>query len=132
MLKEYVNVGVVGAGIISDIYLKNMTGKFDALRIKSVSARHLEKAREKAARYGLIACSVDEMLADPEIDMIVNLTPVGSHEEITRRALEAGKHVYTEKTITGSFESARALCQLADRKGLLLGSAPDTFLGSSL
>ena len=131
-MKESVCVGVVGAGIISDIYLKNMTGKFDALRVKSVSARHPEKAREKAARYGVVACSVDDMLADPEIDMIVNLTPVGSHEEITRKALEAGKHVYTEKTIAGSFKSARALCRLADRKGLLLGSAPDTFLGSSL
>ena len=131
-MERAVCVGVVGAGIISDIYLKNMTGKFDNLRVKSVGARHIEKAREKAARYGLTACSVDAMLADPEIELIVNLTPVGSHAEITRRALEAGKHVYTEKTITDSFASARALCELADRKGLLLGSAPDTFLGSSL
>ena len=131
-MKESVCVGVVGTGIISDIYLENMTGKFQNLRVKSVSARHLEKAREKAARYGLHACSVDEIMADTEIEMIVNLTPVGSHEEITRKALDAGKHVYTEKTITDSFNTALALCQLADRKGLLLGSAPDTFLGSSL
>ena len=131
-MKEAVCVGVVGAGIISDIYLRNMSEKHDQLRVKSVSARHLEKARAKAARYGLTACSVDDMLADPEIEMIVNLTPVGAHEEITRRALEAGKHVYTEKTITDSFASAKALCELADRKGLFLGSAPDTFLGSAL
>ena len=131
-MKESVCVGVVGAGIISDIYLKNMTGKFRNLRVRSVSARRLEKAREKAARYGLSACSVEEMMADPEIDLIVNLTPVGSHEEITRKALLAGKHVYTEKTITDSFPSARELCALAEEKGLLLGSAPDTFLGSSL
>ena len=131
-MKDTVCIGVVGAGIISDIYLKNMTGKFENLRVRAVSARHLEKAQEKAERYGLKACSVDAMMADPEIEMIVNLTPVGSHKEITRMALEAGKHVYTEKTITDSFDSARALCQLADRKGLFLGSAPDTFLGSSL
>ena len=131
-MKDSVCVGVVGSGIISDIYLKNMTQKFDNLRVKSVSARHLERAQEKAARYGLAACSVDAMMADPEIEMIVNLTPVGSHEEITRMALEAGKHVYTEKTITSSFDSAELLCQLADRKKLFLGSAPDTFLGSSL
>ncbi len=131
-MKDSVCVGVVGAGIISDVYLKNMTGRFDNLRVKAVSARHLERAQEKAARYGIAACSVDDMLADPEIEMIVNLTPVGAHEEITRRALEAGKHVYTEKTITDSFDSARMLCELAERKGLLLGSAPDTFLGSSL
>ena len=131
-MDKSVCVGVVGAGIISEIYLKNMTGRFENLRVKSVCARHIEKAREKAARYGLAACSAEAMMADPEIELIVNLTPVGSHEEITRRALEAGKHVYTEKTITDSFASARALCELADRKGLLLGSAPDTFLGSSL
>ena len=131
-MKDSVCIGVVGSGIISDIYLKNMTQKFDNLRVKSVSARHLERAQEKAARYGLAACSVDAMMADPEIEMIVNLTPVGSHEEITRMALEAGKHVYTEKTITSSFDSAELLCQLADRKKLFLGSAPDTFLGSSL
>ncbi len=125
-------VGVVGAGIISDIYLKNMTGKFKNLRVKSISARHVEKAQEKAARYGIHACAVDDMMADPEIQMIVNLTPVGSHEEITRKALLAGKHVYTEKTITDCFESAKELCEIADQKGLFLGSAPDTFLGSSL
>ena len=131
-MKESVCIGVVGAGIISDIYLKNMTGKFQNLRVKSVSARHIEKAREKAARYHVQACSVDEIMEDHEIEMIVNLTPVGSHEEITRKALMAGKHVYTEKTITDSFETAKELCEIAEQKGLLLGSAPDTFLGSSL
>lgn len=132
LMKKPVCVGVVGAGIISDIYLKNMTGKFSNLRVKSVSARHMEKAREKAARYGIEACSVEDMMADPEIEMIVNLTPVGSHEAVTRMALLAGKHVYTEKTITNSFETAQELCRIADQKGLFLGSAPDTFLGSSL
>ena len=131
-MKNAVCVGVVGAGVISDIYLKNMVDQFTNLNVKAVSARHIEKAQEKANRYHLAACSVEALLADPEIEMIVNLTPVGSHEEITKRALEAGKHVYTEKTITDSFESAQALCHLADQKGLLLGSAPDTFLGSSL
>lgn len=131
-MKESVCVGVVGTGIISDIYLENMTGKFQNLRVKSVSARHLEKAREKAARYGLHACSVDEIMADPEIEMIVNLTPVGSHEEISRKALANGKHVYTEKTITDSFSTARELCEIAEQEDLFFGSAPDTFLGSSL
>lgn len=131
-MKDSLCVGIVGAGIISDIYIKNMTGKFGNLRVKSVSACHIEKALEKATRYGLTACSVDGIMGDPEIEMIVNLTPVGSHEVITRKALEAGKHVYTEKTITDSFDSARELCKLADQKGLFLGSAPDTFLGSSL
>ena len=131
-MKKTVCVGVVGAGKISDIYLKNMTGKFENLRVKAVSTRHVDKAREKAEKYGLAACSVEEMMADPEIEMIVNLTSAPAHEEIIRKALEAGKHVYTEKPITISFDTAAELCRLADRKGLLLGSAPDTFLGSAL
>ena len=131
-MKNTVCVGVVGAGKISDIYLRNMTGKFKNLRVKAISTRHVDKAKEKAEQYGLIACSVEEMMADPEIEMIVNLTSAPAHEEIIRKALEAGKHVYTEKPITDSFSSALELCRLADRKGLLLGSAPDTFLGSAL
>ncbi len=131
-MKEKVCVGVVGAGIISDIYLKNMTTRFDNLRVKSVSARRPDRAAEKASGYGLSACSVDDMMSDPEIEMIVNLTPVAAHEEIIRKALEAGKNVYTEKTMTDSFDSALELCRFADRKGLRLGCAPDTFLGSSL
>ena len=131
-MKKTVCVGVAGAGIISEIYLRNMTGRFENLRVKSICARRIEKAREKAERYGLTACSAEEMMSDPEIEMIVNLTPVGAHEEITRMALEAGKHVYTEKTITDSFMTARELCAHAERKGLCLGSAPDTFLGASL
>ena len=131
-MNESICVGVVGAGIISDIYLQNMTKKFDNLRVKSVSARNIAKAQVKASRYGLKACSVDDMMADPEIDMIVNLTPVGAHEEIICKALTAGKHVYTEKTMTDSFDTAAELCELADIKGLRLGCAPDTFLGASL
>ena len=131
-MNESICVGVVGAGIISDIYLQNMTEKFDNLRVKSVSARNIAKAQVKASLYGLKACSVDDMMADPEIDMIVNLTPVGAHEEIICKALTAGKHVYTEKTMTDSFDTAEELCDLADKKGLRLGCAPDTFLGASL
>ena len=131
-MNESICVGVVGAGIISDIYLQNMTEKFHNLRVKSVSARNIAKAQVKASLYGLKACSVDDMMADPEIDMIVNLTPVGAHEEIICKALTAGKHVYTEKTMTDSFDTAAELCELADIKGLRLGCAPDTFLGASL
>ena len=131
-MKDRICVGVVGAGIISDIYLKNMTTRFGNLHVKSLSARRVDKAVEKASKYGLIGCSVDDMMSDPEIELIVNLTPVSSHEEIVRKALDAGKHIYTEKTMTDHFDSAVELCKTADRKGLWLGCAPDTFLGSSL
>lgn len=125
------NVGVIGSGSISGIYLKNMTQNHPNLHVSAVASRNPEHARKRAQEYGLPWCTVEEMLANPEIEMIVNLTPVGSHYEIIRRCLEAGKHVYTEKTITDHFSTARELLELAEEKGLYLGSAPDTFLGSA-
>ena len=127
-----IKTGVIGAGAISDIYLTNLRNTFDCFDLVCVAANHIESAQKKAEESGIRACTVDDMLKDESIELVIILTPVGSHEEITRKALLAGKHVYTEKTITDSFPSARELCALAEEKGLLLGSAPDTFLGSSL
>ena len=129
---KQMKVGVIGAGAISDIYLQNMIRRFPALEVISIASAGMVSARKKAEEYGLKACTADQMISDPEIEMVVVLTPVGSHEELIRKALEHGKHVYTEKTLTDSPESARKLLELANRKGLYLGSAPDTFLGAAL
>lgn len=126
-----VTVGIVGAGAISDIYLTNMTTRFSILKVKSVCASHIENARKKAEKYGIEACTLAQMLQDPDIELIVNLTPAHAHYDIIRRALEAGKHVYTEKTLTDSPDTAAELTVLALDKGLYLASAPDTFLGSA-
>lgn len=126
-----VSVGVVGTGAISDIYLTNMTTRFPILKVKSVCARHIEHARAKAAQYGLQACTLEQMYSDPEIELVVNLTPAPAHYSVIRRCLAAGKHVYTEKTITDDPETARELMAIARKKGLILASAPDTFLGAS-
>ncbi len=123
--------GVIGAGAISDAYLSNLTGQFsDAVRVKRISANHIENAQKKAERYGLTACTNEEIFNDPEIEMVIILTPVGSHYELIRSALQAGKHVYTEKTVTVYSGEAESLIALAEEKDLYLGSAPDTFLGS--
>ena len=132
MAKERLTVGVVGAGIISEIYLKNMIGRFDVLDVKAVTSARMESAKKRAAQFGIAAVTLDALLQDPDIDMIVNLTPTPAHEDIIRRALLSGKHVYTEKTLTGDYGSASALSALAREKGLRLGSAPDTFLGAAL
>ena len=126
------NIGVIGAGAISDIYLKNMSTRFPGLRVTSVSARHIENARKKADLYGIRAVTVEEMLADPDTEMVVILTPVDTHAGLIRDALNAGKHVYCEKTIAETASEAFALLDLAKEKGRYLGCAPDTFLGSSL
>lgn len=131
MGKRQLRVGVIGCGAISDIYLKNMIGVFDNLEVVACAAAHVENAVKKAAQYGIRGCTVEELLADDTIDMAVILTPAPTHYELAKKALEAGKHVYTEKTMTITPETAAKLLKLADEKGLYLGSAPDTFLGAS-
>lgn len=123
---------VVGCGAISDIYLTNMMSRFSGLKVVACCSGHMENARKKAEKYNIRACTYEEILADPEIGLIVNLTPAPAHYGIIRRALLAGKHVYTEKTITVGLEEAQELLRLADENGLYLCSAPDTFLGAAL
>ena len=132
MTVKPMGVGVVGSGLISSIYLQNMIHRFDILEVKGLCSAHPENAKRRADEFGIPARTMEELLADESVDMIVNLTPTPAHEGIIRRALEAGKHVYTEKTLTTSHESAQALRALAAEKGLYLGSAPDTFLGAAL
>ena len=125
-------VGVIGSGVISEIYLKNMTTRFPNLRVKAVASQHIENAKKRAEQFGLAHCTVEELLADPEIQLVVNLTPVGAHYDIIKKSLEAGKHVYTEKTMTDDPKTARELSALAKKKGVYLGGAPDTFLGAAV
>ena len=132
MQQNQLCVGVIGAGAISQIYLTNMIHKFDNLRVKKIAAAHLSSAQKKAKEFDIEACTLEELLQDPEIDMVVNLTPVGAHYELIKAALMAGKHVYTEKTMTDSFEKSLELVKLAEEKGLYLGCAPDTFMGSAI
>lgn len=125
-------VGVIGSGAISDIFLKNMINTFDNLEVVACSSKGMESAKKKAEEYGIKAISVDEMMNDEEIEVIVNLTPVPAHYEIIKNALEHGKHVYTEKVLTKTYEQAKELSRIADEKGVALCSAPDTFLGAAI
>ncbi len=121
-------IAVIGAGDISGIYLHNMTHVFRNTEVVSCCARHLEHAQAKAEKFGIRAMTLDEILSDPQIELVLVLTGAAEHYSIIRRALLAGKHVYTEKTMTITLEQAKDLVALADEKGLYLGSAPDTFL----
>ena len=131
-MKDNLNVGVVGAGAISGIYLENMTNMFSNIRPVAVCAAHMESAKAKAEKFGIEACTFSEMLERKDVDIVVDLTPVSEHYRIIKEALLAGKHVYTEKTIAETVFQAKELCEIADSKGLYLGSAPDTFLGSAI
>lgn len=131
MNEKTMKTAVVGCGAISDIYLTNMINRFDILEVAACCARNPEHAARKAQQYGIKASTYEEILADESIELIVNLTPAPAHYEIIKKALEAGKHIYTEKSMTVSLEEAAELVRLSEEKGLYLGSAPDTFLGSS-
>lgn len=121
-------VGVIGCGTISHVYLRTIN-QSPLLRLKACSGRNAATNAAQAALYGGAAMSIDELLADPEIDIVANLTPPLVHHGIGRRVLEAGKHLYNEKPLTHTLDEARGLIALAGQRGLALGSAPDTWFG---
>ena len=132
MEMQPVTVGIVGSGNISETYLNNLTKKFSIIRVVAIADLAIEKAQIQARKFHLRACTVDELMSDSSVEAILNLTPAAVHYGIIKRALLAGKHVYTEKSLTDSYETAKELTDLAKEKGLYLGSAPDTFFCSWL
>lgn len=122
-------VGLIGCGRISDIYLKTLE-KSDEVEVVACASLDLGESQAKAAQYGIgKACLPDEIFADPEIDCVLNLTIPSAHAEISLKALEAGKHVYSEKPFATNLIDCGKILDLAEQKGLLVGNAPDTFLG---
>lgn len=129
---ERTKIGLIGCGNISNIYCLNQK-KFSTTEIVACADLDLERARAKAAEHGIPkACGVDDLLADPAAQIVVNLTIPAVHADVSRRILEAGKHVYSEKPLAVKREDAAALLALAKSKGLRVGCAPDTFLGAGL
>ena len=126
-----IRAGIIGAGNISGIYLQNGR-RFDSLEVVACADIDPDRAREKAAAHGVRACAVDELLADPDIGLVLNLTVPQAHARVAIQALEAGKHVYSEKPLAVNLEEGRQVLELARRKGLRVGCAPDTFLGSGI
>ena len=130
MLKK-VKVGVVGCGMISKAYFESAK-EFKILDIVACADINMSAAEKKADEYNLKALSVDEIMADKEIEIILNLTIPGVHAEVAVKALESGKHVYGEKPLAVSREDGRKILDTAKAAGLLVGSAPDTFLGGGI
>lgn len=126
-------IGIVGCGNISGIYFKNLCTVFRNVTVKSCADLDPARARAKAGEYpGVSACSLDDMLADPEIDIIVNLTTPQGHYPVAKQAVAAGKHVHGEKPLTLTRKEGRALLAAAARAGVRVGNAPDTFMGAGI
>lgn len=127
-----VKVGLIGCGTISKIYLANAR-KLDDLEIVACADILPERARSRAAEFGVPrALSVEELLADPEVEVVLNLTIPRAHAEVGLAALEAGKSAYGEKPLAVRREDGARLLEVARSRGLRVGSAPDTFLGGGI
>ncbi len=125
------NIALVGCGYVADLYVKTLENHPE-LRILAVNDRDPERGARFAEHHALpFVSSFSEILVDPRIGIVVNLTNPASHFEVTKAALEADKHVYTEKPLAMTFAEAEALVELAERRGLELASAPCSVLGET-
>lgn len=125
-------VAVVGAGVISKQYLSTLSG-FPDVRVLAVADLDVTRARAAARAHDVpLAGDLATVLAEPAVELVVNLTVPAAHVEVARAALRAGKHVYSEKPIALLPAEAGKLLEEAAERGLLIGGAPDTFLGAGL
>lgn len=126
-----VGVGIIGCGNISGIYIENIQ-KSPQLALVGVSDIDPDRARSVAERAGTRAFSVAELLAKPEVGIVVNLTVPKAHFEVASAVIEAGKSVYNEKPLANTRADGKALLDHAKAQGVLVGCAPDTFLGRGI
>jgi predicted dehydrogenase len=127
-----VRIGIIGAGVISDTYIENLSAFADTA-VLAIGDLRPDVARAKATEHGIASAGdVDVVLGNPDIEIVVNLTIPAAHAEVALRALAAGKHVWNEKPLALDRDRGRAILDAAGAAGLRVGCAPDTFLGAGL
>ncbi len=129
-----VGVAMIGVGDISGIYLDNIANVFTGLELIGVCDLILDKAERAKERFPHLKIYKDmhEAFQDEAVDIVLNLTRPYEHYEVTKAALKAGKHVYTEKPLAATLDEAKDLVQIAKEEDLLIGGAPDTFMGAGI
>jgi len=124
-------IGIIGCGVISGIYIENAR-RLEAIECVAVADVNLAAAQYRAQQYDIpTACSPEELLADPEIAIVVNLTPHRLHRQVGLQIIEAGKSLYSEKPLTVYRDESQELLAAAASRGVRVGSAPDTFFGGA-
>ena len=126
--KPTIGLGIIGCGNIANAYFKGAS-IFEVLEVAACADINMDAAIAKAEEHGCQAQTVDELLANPEVELVINLTIPSVHAEVSLKALNAGKHVYSEKPLAVELEDAAQILKTAEDKGLLVGCAPDTFMG---
>jgi len=127
---DTLGIGIIGCGNISAAYLR-LAPLFKGLQVRAVADVNKGAAEARAAEFGVEAQSVDDLLSNRAVDVVINLTIPDAHFGVTKAILEAGKHAYSEKPLVLSLADGLALRDLAQAKGLSVGCAPDTFLGGA-
>jgi predicted dehydrogenase len=123
-------IGIIGCGTISEAYFKG-AARSKLIRVKSCADLVPEAAAARAREFGAEAVPVDALLADDEIEIVINLTVPLAHGPVSRQIITAGKHVYSEKPLAVRFSEGQALMLAAAGRGVRVGCAPDTFLGAA-
>ncbi len=127
-----IKIGIIGCGNISSIYMENIP-TFEHLTLMACADLDVKRAQAQAEKFRIPkAYTVKELLADPEIDLVINLTIPKAHAEICIQALESGKHVYVEKPLAITNKESAEILDVSKKTGFLIGSAPDTFLGAGI
>lgn len=124
-------IGIIGCGTISGAYFEGAR-RTEILEIKGCADINLDAAKTQAEKYNCTAYSVEDLLADSEIELVVNLTIPRVHVEVGLQVIEAGKHVYSEKPLGVDIDSGKQLINASAKGGVRVGSAPDTFLGAGI
>ena len=127
-------IGIVGCGDISGIYLNNITRIFKEIEIAGVCDLIDERAEKAVREYGIPKKYADmhELFADPEVDIVLNITRPYEHFDVSMAAIAAGKHVYSEKPLGAALDEGKKIAEAAKAKGVFVGGAPDTFLGAGV
>lgn len=126
-----VGIGIIGCGDVLPAYMSGLAQYDDEVRVVHCADIILERAEAAAARWGIPRWGDNEsLLADRDVEVVINITPVLEHVTVSRSALAAGKHVYSEKTMAITAADARGLLELAQQHDVRFGGAPDTFLGT--
>jgi predicted dehydrogenase len=128
-MEDRINVGIIGTGDILPEYVRGCRA-FDILHISACADIDRDKAWRQAERFGIpIVCTVDDILSDPDIQIVLNLTVPRAHAELNLAAVSAGKHVYSEKPLGVTLAEGREILAAAQAQGVRVGCAPDTFMG---